>query len=76
MSSVNDEVVDEQRLAGSGRGLGQFLVARQHVDETGFADIGAANEGVLGAVVLGALADECATLEVGGVLDVHDVALG
>ena len=65
-------MVDEERLARCRGGLGQFLVACQHIDEAGLADIGAADEGVLGAMVLRALADEGAALDVSGVLDLHE----
>ena len=69
------EMVDEEGLAGCGRGLGQFLVAGQHVDEAGLADIGTANECVLRTMVYGALADECAALDVIGVFDVHPLEI-
>ena len=76
MSSVDEEVVDEQRLAWRGRGLGQLLVAREHIDEARLADVGTPDEGVFRAVVLRALVYESATLEVGGRFDIHsDVKL-
>ena len=53
--TVDQEVVDEYRLARGGRGHGQLLVARQHVDEAALAHIAAANEGKLRLVSLNAL---------------------
>ena len=44
---VDDEVVDEQRLAGLGRRLGQSLVVAEHIDETRLANVGATDEGKL-----------------------------
>ena len=69
---MNTKVVDEKRLTGSRRGLGQLLIACNHIDQAGFADIGPANKGIFRAVVLGTLVDESATLDVVGVFNIHN----
>ena len=47
---VDEEVVDEHGLAGSGRGHGQSFAPSQHIDETGFSYVGPSDEGVFGQV--------------------------
>ena len=49
---VDEEVVDEHRLARSGRGHGQLGLAGEHVDEARLAHVGAAYEGIFGQSVL------------------------
>lgn len=70
-STIDDEVVDEQGLARLCRGLGQLTVICQHVDEAGFAHVGASNESIFRTLMDRALADELAALDVCGVLDGH-----
>ena len=43
---VDKEMVDEQGLSRGGRGLGQFFMVGQHVDQAGFAYIGTPDERV------------------------------
>lgn len=56
---VDDEVVDEKRLAGSGRCLRQSLVIAQHVDEARLAHVRPADEGIFGLMVFGTLSEGC-----------------
>ena len=53
---IYKEMVDENGLAGSGRRLGQLAMIGEHVDETGFAHVASAYEGIFRQVGLGALA--------------------
>ena len=68
---MNNEMIDEQCLAWRGRRLGQLAVVCQHINEAGFAYIGTSDESILWLLMLWALADELAALDVGGVLDGH-----
>ena len=54
---VDAEVVDEPRLAGGRRDLGQPLAAGEHVDERRLAHVAASDEGDVAQVVLRNLRD-------------------
>ena len=57
------KVVDQLRLSRRRTGLGQGLAAGQHVDQRTLAHIGAANEGVFGAVCFRAFLEFGARLD-------------
>ena len=54
--AVDEEVIDEQRLARGGAGLGQGFTPREHIDERRLAHITASDEGILGQRRVRALA--------------------
>ena len=68
---VDDEMVDEQRLTGSGGSLCQAFVVAKHVDETRLADIASSDEGKLRLVVFGAHRHGGCRDDKLGFLDVH-----
>ena len=47
---VNVEMIDQLGLPGSIGSLGHLVIIAKHVDQRGFADIAATNEGILGTI--------------------------
>ena len=70
--AVDAEMVDEHRLARGGRGHGQTLAPRQHIDKTALADIAAANEGVFGKGRGGTLLYTTTANDKFSALDIHN----
>ena len=49
---INNKVVDEQRFTGCSTGLGQILLAGEHIYQARFAYVRTTNKGVLGLGIL------------------------
>lgn len=69
---IDKEMVDEDRLAGCGRGFGQMCFARQHIDEARFANVASTDEGKFGQFSLRTLVHTGTANGIFGRFDNHE----